>query len=73
MQMIDLTDMPLPIQRCRGLPASDDQALTLNPLGFRLGTAPPPVTSILGLLLRAIYNHIIVIIQLLLSEGSTRV
>ena len=35
-----------------------------------LGTAPPQYQSILGVLLRAIYNHIRFIIQLLLSGGS---
>ena len=45
-------------------------------LGFRLGTAPPPLSnsleSILGVLLRAIYNDIISIIQLLLRGCSTQ-
>ena len=41
-------------------------------IGFRLGTASPQSQSILGFLLRAIYNHIIVIIQLLLWVGSTQ-
>ena len=43
-------------------------------LGFELGTAPPPVTVyiILGVLLRAIYNHVIIIIQLFLRWGSTQ-
>ena len=36
-----------------------------------LGTAPTQLQSILGVLLRAIHNHIIVIIQLLLKGGST--
>ena len=40
-------------------------------LGFRLGTAPRQEQSILGVLLRAIYNPIILIIQLLLRGGST--
>ena len=38
----------------------------------RLGTAPPQQQSILGVLLRAIYNHFMFIIQLLLSGGSTQ-
>ena len=33
---------------------------------------PPQYQSILGVLIRAIYNHIIVIIQLLLRGGSTQ-
>ena len=41
--------------------------------GYLLGTAPTQSQSILGVLLRAIYNHIIIIIQLLLSAGSTQV
>ena len=41
-------------------------ALTLN-LGYC-----PPVQSILGDLLRAIYNHSIIVIQLLLRGGSTQ-
>ena len=40
--------------------------------GSRLGTAPPQQQSILGVLLRAIYNHSIIIIQLLLRGGSTQ-
>ena len=41
--------------------------------GLGLGTAPTQKQSILGVLLRAIYNHIINIIQLLLRGGSTQV
>ena len=37
---------------------------------FRLGTAPTQSQSILGVLLRAIYSHIRIMIQLLLSGGS---
>ena len=40
-------------------------------LGFGLGTAPSQQQSVLGVLLRAIYNHIIIGIQLLLKGGST--
>ena len=39
-------------------------------LRFRLGTAPTQQQSIFGVLLRAIYSHIISIIQLLLNGGS---
>ena len=39
-------------------------------LGFRLCTAPP-VTFHIRVLSRAIYNHIITILQLLLRGGST--
>ena len=38
---------------------------------FRLGTAPTQSQSILRVLLRAIYSHIIIFIQLLLRGGST--
>ena len=34
-------------------------------LGFRFSTAPTQYQSILGVLFRAIYNHTIIIIQLL--------
>ena len=44
----------------------------LGIIGFRFGTAPTQKQSILGVLLRAIYNHIILIIQLLLRGGSTQ-
>ena len=40
---------------------------------YGLGTAPTQEQFILGVLLRAIYNHIILIIQLLLSGGSIQV
>ena len=39
---------------------------------FKLGTASTQEQSILGVLLRAIYNPILIIIQLLLREGSTQ-
>ena len=38
---------------------------------YTLGTAPTQWQSILGVLLRAINNHITIIIQLLLRGGST--
>ena len=37
-----------------------------------LGTAPTQQESILGVLLRAMYNYILVIIHLLLRGGSTQ-
>ena len=40
---------------------------------FRLGTAPTQEQSILGVLLRAIYNHIIIIIQLFLRGAVSNV
>ena len=40
-------------------------------LRFFFWVLPPPVTVYIRVLLRAIYNHIIVIIQLLLRGGST--
>ena len=44
----------------------------LEILGFRVGYCPHPVTVYIGgVPLRAIYNHNIVIIQLLLRGGST--
>ena len=41
-------------------------------LGFGFGYCPHPGQSILGVLLRAIYNHIRSIIQLLLRGGYPR-
>ena len=40
--------------------------------GLGLGSAATQKQSILGVLLRAIYNHFIHIIQLLLGGGSTQ-
>ena len=37
---------------------------------YDLGTVPTQYLSILGVLLRAIYNHIIIIIQLLMRGAS---
>ena len=41
-------------------------------LGSRLGTAPPVTVYIRGPIKGYIYNHIMIIIQLLLSGGSTQ-
>ena len=38
-----------------------------------MGTAPTQLQSILGVLLRAIDNHILILIQLLLRGGSTQI
>ena len=44
-----------------------------TPIYYNLGTAPTQQQSTLGVLLSAIYNHIILIIQLLLRGGSTQI
>ena len=42
-------------------------------LRFEVGYCPHPVTVYIRVLLRAMYSHIVIIIQLLLSGGSTQV
>ena len=47
--------------------------VTSKGLMFYFGYCPHPVTVYIRVLVRAIYNHIILIIQLLLRGGSTEV
>ena len=64
--------IPSPLTSDRSWQPSNPPLAYPNLVRYELGTAPTQEQSILGVLFRAIYSHIIVIIQLLLRGGSTQ-